>query len=73
MAKEEPILMQGEIVDCLPNASFRVRLDNGMEILGIASGRMRKFKINILLGDRVDVEMTPYDLTRGRISYRYKK
>lgn len=72
MAKEETLKMTGEITDCLPNATFRVRLENGVEILGIISGKIRKFNINILLGDKVEVEMTPYDLSKGRILYRYK-
>jgi translation initiation factor IF-1 len=57
----------------LPNTQFRVRLDNDHEVLAYLSGKMRRYYIRILLGDRVRVEMTPYDLTRGRINYRYKK
>lgn len=72
MAKEETIIMIGEVVDCLPNAMFKVKLDNGHEILGFVSGRIRKFNINILLGDKVDIEMSPYDLTKGRIMFRHK-
>lgn len=72
MAKEATLSMTGEIVECMPNATFRVRLENKHEILGIISGKIRKFNINILLGDKVDVEMTPYDLTKGRITYRHK-
>lgn len=72
MAKEEPIQFQGEITELLPNSMFRVKLDNGHEILAHISGRMRKNRIRILVGDRVDVEMTPYDLQKGRIIYRYK-
>ena len=73
MAKEQAIKVTGVITDILPNAMFRVELDNGHEILAYLSGKMRKYYIRILLGDRVKVEMSPYDLTRGRITYRYKK
>ena len=72
MAKQEPIKQEGVVTDALPNAQVRVELDNGHEILGFLSGKMRKFFIKILPGDRVDVEMSPYDLTKGRIVYRYK-
>jgi translation initiation factor IF-1 len=74
MAKEEDkIQVEGTIVEALPGTQFRVRLDNGHEVLAYLSGRMRKYYIRILLGDRVRVEMSPYDLTRGRIVYRQKK
>ncbi|NMC79362.1 MAG: translation initiation factor IF-1 [Chloroflexi bacterium] len=74
MAKEEDkINVEGTIVEALPATQFRVRLDNGHEVLAYLSGRMRKYYIRILLGDRVRVEMSPYDLTRGRIVYRQKK
>jgi translation initiation factor IF-1 len=72
MAKEETIQMQGEIVETLPNAMFRVKLENGHIVLGHISGKMRMHYIRILPGDRVQVELTPYDLSRGRITYRYK-
>ncbi|MDZ7658131.1 MULTISPECIES: translation initiation factor IF-1 [Fodinibius] len=72
MAKEEPIKQDGEIIEALPNAQFRVELDNGHEILAHVSGKMRMYYIKILPGDRVAVEMSPYDLTKGRITYRYK-
>lgn len=72
MAKEEPIKQDGEIVEALPNAQFRVKLDNGHEILAHVSGKMRMHYIKILPGDRVAVEMSPYDLSKGRITYRYK-
>ena len=72
MAKEETLQMQGEIVETLPNATFRVKLENGHVVLGHISGKMRMHYIRILPGDRVQVELTPYDLTRGRITYRYK-
>ncbi len=72
MPKEETFTVQGEIVECLPNATFRVRLENQHEILGIISGKILKFNIHILLGDRVDLELSPYDLSKGRITYRHK-
>ena len=72
MAKEEPILVEGTVVEPLPNATFRVELDNGHEVLAHISGKMRMHYIRILPGDRVQVELSPYDLTRGRITYRYK-
>ncbi|MGD9650530.1 MAG: translation initiation factor IF-1 [Dongiaceae bacterium] len=72
MAKEEPIEFQGAVTEILPNAMFRVKLDNGHEILAHSSGKMRKNRIRVLVGDRVNVEMTPYDLTKGRITFRYK-
>ena len=72
MAKEETIQMQGEIVETLPNATFRVKLENGHIVLGHISGKMRMHYIRILPGDRVVVELSPYDLNRGRITYRYK-
>jgi len=74
MTKEEDkITVEGTIVEALPGTQFRVRLDNGHEVLAYLSGRMRKYYIRILLGDQVRVEMSPYDLTRGRIVYRQKK
>src|SRR5512147_876315 len=69
---EETITLDGKIVDALPNAMFRVELDNGHTVLAYLSGKMRKYYIRILLGDRVKVELSPYDLTRGRITYRFK-
>lgn len=72
MAKEEAIEVEGVVVEPLPNAMFRVKLDNGHTILAHISGKMRKFYIRILPGDRVTVELSPYDLTRGRITYREK-
>jgi len=72
MAKEETIQMQGEIVETLPNAMFRVKLENGHIVLGHISGKMRMHYIRILPDDRVVVELSPYDLSRGRIVYRYK-
>ena len=72
MAKEELLEFDGEVIDLLPNAMFRVRLENDSEILAHTSGKMRKNRIRILAGDRVKVEMTHYDLTKGRINFRYK-
>ncbi len=72
MAKEETIEMQGEVVENLPNATFRVKLENGHIVLGYISGKMRMHYIRILPGDKVTVEMTPYDLSRARIIYRAK-
>jgi translation initiation factor IF-1 len=71
--KEDKIDVEGTVVEALPGTQFRVRLDNDHEILAYLSGKMRKYYIRILLGDRVRVELTPYDLTRGRIVYRYKR
>ncbi len=74
MAKqEEKLEVEGTVIEALPNTMFRVRLDTGHEVLAYLSGRMHKYYIRVLLGDRVRVEMSPYDLTRGRITYRYKK
>ena len=72
MAKESAIEVDGEITETLPNAMFRVKLENGHEVLAHVSGKMRKYFIKILPGDTVTLEMSPYDLTRGRIVYRHK-
>ncbi len=72
MAKQGPITVDGVITDTLPNAMFKVRLENGHEILAHVSGKMRMNFIRILQGDRVTVELSPYDLEKGRITYRYK-
>ena len=72
MAKEESIEVEGTVVEPLPNAMFRVELENGHKILAHISGKMRMHFIRILTGDRVKVQLSPYDLTRGRITYRYK-
>ncbi|OPX30866.1 MAG: translation initiation factor IF-1 [Candidatus Omnitrophica bacterium 4484_171] len=72
MAKEELIEVEGEIVESLPNATFRVKLDNGHVVLAHVSGKMRMHFIRILPGDKVKLEISPYDLSRGRITYRYK-
>src|SRR5579863_10734011 len=71
MAKEETLEMRGTVVELLPNAMFRVRLENDHEILGHTAGKMRKNRIRVLVGDEVLVELSPYDLTKGRISYRF--
>ena len=71
--KEEKIEVEGTVVEALPGTQFKVELDNGHEVLAYLSGKMRKYYIRILLGDRVRVEISPYDLTRGRITYRYKR
>lgn len=70
MPKEEPITVEGTVVEPLPNAMFTVELENGHKVLAHVSGKMRKFFIRILPGDQVTVELSPYDLTRGRITYR---
>ena len=72
MAKEDGIKFKGKVIECLPNAMFKVELENKHTIIGVISGKIRRFNINILLGDTVEVEMTPYDLTKGRITYRFK-
>lgn len=74
MAKrEDKVEIEGTVVETLPGTQFRVKLDTGHEVMAYLSGRMRKYYIRILLGDRVRVELSPYDLTRGRIVYRYKR
>ena len=70
--KEEAIEVEGRIVETLRNGMFRVELDNGQNILGYLSGKIRKFRIRVLNGDRVLVELSPYDLNKGRIVYRFK-
>ena len=72
MAKQGPIKIDGVVTETLPNATFKVKLDNGHKILAHISGKMRMHFIKILAGDKVSVEMSPYDLTKGRITYRYK-
>ena len=72
MAKEELIEFNGEVTEVLPNATFRVRLENDHEIIAHTSGKMRKNRIRVLAGDKITVEMTPYDLTKGRITFRFK-
>lgn len=72
MAKQSTIIQDGVITEALPNAMFRVKLENGHEILAHISGKMRMNYIRILPGDKVKIEMSPYDLSKGRITYRYK-
>ena len=72
MPKEDAIEMEGTVLEALPNAMFRVELDNGHKVLAHVSGKMRMHYIRILTGDRVKVDLSPYDLTRGRITYRVK-
>jgi len=73
MAKEEQIVMEGTVIEILPNTNFQVELENGHTIIAHISGRMRKSYIRVLKGDKVKVEMTPYDLTKGRIIFRGKE
>jgi translation initiation factor IF-1 len=73
MSSKDKIEVEGTVVEALPGTMFRVELDDGHEVLAYLSGKMRKYYIRILLGDRVRVELSPYDLERGRITYRYKK
>ena len=72
MSKEDLIEFEGEVVEKLPNAMFRVKLENEHEVIARLAGKMRKFRIRVMPGDKVSVEMTPYDLTKGRITYRFK-
>jgi translation initiation factor IF-1 len=72
MAKESGFSIRGEVTEALPNAIFRVRLESGPEILGHLAGKLRMNKITIIPGDAVEVEMSPYDLSKGRITYRHK-
>jgi translation initiation factor IF-1 len=72
MAKGQAVEVEGTVVEALPNATFRVEMENGHRVLAHVSGKMRKFFIRILPGDRVRMELSPYDLTRGRITYRHK-
>lgn len=69
---QEKLVLDGKIVEALPNTSFKVELENGHTVLAYLSGKMRKYYIRVLLGDKVRVELSPYDLDRGRIIYRYK-
>ena len=72
MSKEEILEFKGKVTDLLPNAMFKVELENGHEVLALTAGRMRKNRIRVLAGDEVLVQVTPYDLTKGRIIFRYK-
>jgi translation initiation factor IF-1 len=71
--KEDVIEMEGKVEEALSNGMFRIKLENGHEVLGHLAGRMRRFRIKVLLGDRVKIELSPYDLTRGRITFRHKE
>ncbi len=70
MPKEDTMKVDGQVVDVLPNATFKVKLENGVEILSYVAGRLKQYEIRIVMGDTVEIEMTPYDLTRGRIVRR---
>lgn len=70
--KEEKLELEGEVVEAFPNGMFKINLDNGHQALGYTAGKMRKFRIKIFPGDRVKLELSPYDLSRGRIVYRYR-
>jgi len=72
MSKEEAVVLEGTVTEVLPNATFRVELSNGHNVLSTIAGKMRRYRIRVLAGDRVTVEMSPYDLTRGRITFRHK-
>ena len=72
MPKEEKITVEGTVIEALPNTMFKVKLDNGHEVLGYLSGKMRRHYIRILLGDRVRLELSPYDLNKGRITFRFR-
>ena len=72
MAKEELLQFDGEVVDVLPDGRYRVRLENGHDVIAYTAGRMKKNRIRTLTGDRVTIEMTPYDLSKGRVIFRYK-
>jgi len=70
--QEDKLTLEGKVIEALPNTTFRVKLEKGYEVLAYLSGKMRKYYIRVLLGDRVRVELSPYDLTRGRIVYRHR-
>lgn len=72
MSKEEVLEFKGKVLELLPNATFRVELENGHEIIAYTSGKMRKNRIRVIVGDEVTVEMTPYDLSKGRVTHRFK-
>jgi translation initiation factor IF-1 len=72
MSKEEAIVLEGTVNEVLPNATFRVELENGHTVLATIAGKMRRYRIRVLQGDRVTVEVSPYDLSRGRITFRHK-
>jgi translation initiation factor IF-1 len=73
MPKDDSFTIDGEVVEALPNAQFRIRIENGSMVLGHLSGKLRMNRITIIPGDRVELEMSTYDLTKGRITYRHKK
>lgn len=73
MSKEEMIEMDGVITEVMPNQRYRVELENGANVQAYTCGKMRRFRIRVVMGDRVQLEMSPYDLTKGRISFRYKE
>jgi len=70
--QDDKLMLDGKVMEALPNTNFRVKLDNGYEVLAYLSGKMRKYYIRVLIGDKVRVELSPYDLTRGRIVYRHR-
>jgi translation initiation factor IF-1 len=72
MAKQEAVKLQGTVLESLPGAFFKIKLENGHIVTGVISGKIRKNRIRVLPGDKVDVEMSPYDLEKGRITFRYK-
>jgi translation initiation factor IF-1 len=72
MAKEELVEFEGVVTDVMPNQRYKVELENGISVLAYTSGKMRRFRIRVVTGDKVRLEMSPYDLTKGRISYRHK-
>lgn len=72
MTKEDAVVLEGTVAEVLPNATFRVMLTNGHDVLATLAGRMRRFRIRVLAGDRVTLEVSPYDLSRGRITFRHK-
>jgi len=72
MAKEELVEFEGTVTDVMPNQRYKVELDNGVSVQAYTSGKMRRFRIRVVAGDKVKLEMSPYDLTKGRISYRHK-
>lgn len=72
MSKEDVIKFKGQVMEVLPNATFKIKLENDFIVLGHISGKMRKNNINVLLNDRVDVDISPYDMSKGRITFRYK-
>jgi translation initiation factor IF-1 len=71
--KEDVIEMEGSVEEALSNGMFRIKLENGHEVLGHLAGRMRRFRIKVLLGDKIKIELSPYDLSRGRITFRHKE